>query len=477
MAFNDMREFCDALDKTGDIVRVQQEVDWELEAAAITRRSNETLGPAVLFEKIKDYPKGYRILGGAQATYRRVAISMGLPPDTPIPYLYGEYEAREQTPVKPVIVPTGPCKENIMKGDDVNVFNFPVPLIHDGDGGRYLSTWDIVITQDPDSGWTNWGMYRFMVHNHHILTGDPTFNSHLAMMFREKFVPAKKSMPIAIAIGADPLCHMVATAGYGIGQDEVDFAGALRKSPVELVRTETNGLLVPANAEIIIEGEVLPDAIGAEGPFGEYPGYRSGKARTGIVCVVKAITYRSSPILTMISLGIPMDDSSVAAALTASISLKRRLKRHGIPVTNVYAPAEGVTHLVVVGVKSGGRNMAKQIADVITARRAAMNKIVVVDEDVDVFNMMQVIHALSVKCHPLRGILTTEVAAGKANELTPCYDYEERKHKTGGLAVFDCTWPPEWPRENIPIKSSFNDIYPRDVQEKVLKNWKDYGLK
>lgn len=477
MAYKDIREFCQAMAITGDLVNVKKEVDWDLEAAAITRRSTEQLGPAVMFEKVKDYPEGYRILGAQQATYRRVAMSLGLPPDTPIPEIYKEYEVRDQHPIKPVIVKTGPCKENIMKGDDIDVMKFPAPYIHDGDGGRYLGTWDVIITRDPETGWNNWGMYRFMVHNGHVLTGDPTFTSHFALTMRNKYMPQNKRMPVAIVSGADPLCHMVATAGYGIGVDEVDYAGALRKSPVELVKAETSDLLVPANAEIVVEGEILPDAIGTEGPFGEYPGYRTGKARTGVVCLIKAITYRSSPILTMISLGIPVDDSSVSAALTASLAIKRRMKRHEIPVTDVYCPAEGVTHLVVVGVEKGGIKMAQQIKDIITARRAAVNKVVVVDKDVDVFDMKQVIHALSVKCHPVRGIVSNEIAAGKANELTPCYSREEREHKKGGAVVFDCTWPPEWPKDTLPIKSSFNDIYPKEIQDKVLKNWKDYGLK
>lgn len=477
MAFKDMREFCQALDKTGDLIHVNQEVDWELEAAAVTRRSNESLGPAVLFEKIKDYPPGYRILGGAQATYRRVAVSLGLPPETPVPTIYREYEEREQKPIKPVTVTTGSCKQNKMVGDKVDLFEFPVPLVHDGDGGRYFGTWDIVISQDPDTKWTNWGMYRWMIHNRNSLTGDPSFASQLGLQLKEKYLPEKKKMPIAIAIGADPLCHMVATAGYPIGADEVDYAGALRKEPVELVKAETNNLMVPANCEIVIEGEILPDFIGPEGPFGEYPGYRTDKSRTGLVCKVSAITWRSSPILTMISLGVPVDDSSVAASITAALGLKRRLRRHGVPVTNVYAPPEGVTHLLVVGVKSGGRQVARQISDIITARRAAINKIVVVDEDVDVFNMMQVIHALAVKCHPLRGILLDEVAAGKANELTPCYSLEERKHKKGAIAIFDATWPPEWPKETLPIKSSFDEIYPQPLKEKVVQNWRQYGFK
>ncbi len=477
MAFKDMREFCETLDKTGDILHINREVDWELEAAAINRRSYESLGPAVLFEKIKDYPPGYRILGGAQGTYRRVAVSMGLPPETPVSRLYEEYEEREQKPIKPVVVREGSCKENIMVGNDVDLFSFPAPLIHDGDGGRYIGTWDIIVSHDPERKWTNWGMYRFMIHNEKYLTGDPTYNSQAGFMFNERYLPKNQKMPIAIVMGADPLCHTVASGGYGIGVDEADYAGALRQEPVELIKAETSDLMVPANAEIVIEGDLLPDVIAAEGPFGEYPGYRTGKARTGLVCAVNAITYRSSPIITMISLGVPVDDSSVTAAMTAALSLKRRLKRHGIPVTDVYAPPEGVTHLVVVGVKSGGKQVAKQISEIITARRASINKIIVVDQDVDVFNMMQVIHALAVKCHPLRGILLDEVAAGKGNPLTPCYSQEERQHFKGALAIFDSTWPPEWPKEALPIKSSFDDIYPTEIKDKVVQNWSRYGFK
>jgi len=100
----------------------------------------------------------------------------------------------------------------------------------------------------------------------------------------------------------------------------------------------------------------------------------------------------------------------------------------------------------------------------------------VVDEDVDVFNFDEVLHALAVKCHPVRGILTNELEAGKANPLTPCYSYEERRQMKGGIAAFDCTWPPEWPEEVLPIKASFACIFPKEVQDKVLQKWEEYGL-
>ena len=138
----------------------------------------------------------------------------------------------------------------------------------------------------------------------------------------------------------------------------------------------------------------------------------------GVLIEVKAVTYRHSPILTMISLGIPPDDSSIAASMTAGLAMKQRLVRHGVPVTDVYVPPEGVTHIAVVGVKSGGNEVAKQVGAVLTSRRADVNKIIVVDQDVDPFDFGQVTHALATKCHPLRGIFTSEIEEGKGNILT-----------------------------------------------------------
>ncbi|MDP2645434.1 MAG: UbiD family decarboxylase [Desulfobacterales bacterium] len=476
MAFNSIREFIAALDKSGDIVRVKEQVDWELEIGAINRRAYEMQGPAVLFENIKDYP-GQRIIGGSLGTYRRLAISLDLDPDTPVSAIHHEYEKREHKPLKPAVVETGHCKENIITGNDIDLSCFAAPMVHDGDGGRYLGTWDIVITKDPETNWTNWGMYRFMINSPQTLSGDASPVSHLGLILRKHFLPQNKRFPMALVIGADPICHMVATAGYGIGVDEADYAGALRKAPVELVKCETNDLLVPAHAEMVVEGEILPDGVAPEGPFGEYPGYRTGIARTGILCRVTAITHRSDPIISMISLGVPVDDSSVAAALTAGISIKRRLLKHGLAVTDVYAPPAGVTHLIIVGVKSGGAETIKRIRDVFLARRVMVNKVIVVDEDVDVYDLGQVMHAFAVKCHPINGIMISQVPAGKANMLTPCYSYEERRDLKGGLDIFDCTWPPQWPKETLPVKSSFQGIYPQETQDMVLAKWKQYGFK
>ncbi len=198
-----------------------------MEVGAISRRVFEQAGPALLFEKIKDYPPGYAILNGPVATWRRVAISLDLPADTPLREIYAVYEKRRERKLKPLVVKSAPCHENVMVGPEVDIYELPAPMVHDGDGGRYIGTWDIVITKDPETGWTNWGMYRFMTHTKNMLTGWPQATSQLATIMKGKYLPRKQAMPIAIVIGCEPLSHMVATDPYKLGEDEVEYGGGL----------------------------------------------------------------------------------------------------------------------------------------------------------------------------------------------------------------------------------------------------------
>jgi 4-hydroxy-3-polyprenylbenzoate decarboxylase len=313
-------------------------------------------------------------------------------------------------------------------------------------------------------------MYRFMVHNERFLAGWPQATSQLALMMKEKYLPKNEPMPVALVIGAEPLCHMVATAPVRPGVSESEVAGGLRNEPVDLVKCETSDLIVPAHAEIVIEGEIPPDIIVPDGPFGEYPGYRSGTMAEGIAFRVKAITYRNNPILTMTCLGYPVDCSSISASLTAAVGMKKGLQRRGVPVTDVYVPPEGVTHLIIVGVKKGGAAVAREVLNFFTARRVMTNKHIVVDQDVDVFNMGQVLHAFATKCHPGRGILL-EHYEGRANALTPFYNAEERRKLKGVSVAFDSTWPPEWSEDVIPPRASFEDIYSKETKDNVNKKW------
>ena len=476
MMWNDNREFMEILRASGDLLVVTETVSWDLELGAISRLACEREAPAIWFARIADYPEEHTVFVNPLATWRRLAIALGLGPEATVKEIYHEYERRESRLIPPVEVKTGPCKEIILRGDQVDLFQFPAPMLHEGDGGRYLGTWDIVISVDPAINWTNWGMYRFMLHGARTLTGFPRPTSHLGKVFRERFLAKGEPMPLAIVIGADPLCHLAASATYRLGGDEASLAGALRGSAVELVRCETNDLLVPATAEIVLEGEVLPNRVALEGPYGEYPGYRTGEMGNGILCRITAITHRRRPILTVDATGYK-DDSAIITSMTGALAIKHRLERHDVPVAEVYVPPEGAVHAAVVSVHRGGPDVTRKILEILTSRRALLSKIFVVDTDVDPFDMGAVLHAFATKCHPGRGLHVVHYE-GRANTLTPCYSQDERLAQRGASVAFDCTWPPEWSREwEVPVKATFDCIYPESLQQQIQQKWRAYGFK
>jgi 4-hydroxy-3-polyprenylbenzoate decarboxylase len=472
VAIQDNRQFIQALEKNGDLVRVKKEIDWDLEAGAIIRRLCETSGPAALFEKVKDYPDGYRILGGPLATYRRLAIALGLEPETTYVKILEEYGRRLDNPIKPRILPDGPCKENLMVSNDIDLFRFPVPMVHGGDGGRYIGTWHLLVTKDPDSEWVNWGMYRLMVYDRKTMAGLFYPNQHGPSIFYQKYKNKGKAMPFAVAIGADPICSLIAASRLDWGASEVDYAGALLREPVDLVKCETNDLLVPAHAEIVIEGEISADDTLEEGPFGEFTGYSSSPRTPKPACKVKAVSYRNEPIFTMTSIGFPTTEDHITHTVNRSYFMYKILKNWGIPVTGVFVPPAGAGILVIVGVKPIYSNIATQVAKLLTVT-AMPNYVIVVDDETDIYNMEEVMHAFATKCHPIRGIRTFD--SDVMMSLIPFYSHEERTMGKGAKAVFDCTFPTQW-QSATPRKITFGKAYPEELQDKVLENWKSYGF-
>jgi 4-hydroxy-3-polyprenylbenzoate decarboxylase len=253
MPHKDFRSFLAAIESSGDLVTIDDEVDWDQELSGIGRLSCERNGPAFMFNNIKDYSPQWRIATNPIATWRRLAVGLNLPADTPLRDLYKAYEEREGTMIPPVFVKDGPCKEVIIPADKANLFDLPVPMVHEGDGGRYLGTWDLVVSKDANSEWVNWGMYRFMIHNERHMTGYPRPTSHLGKMLLEGYVPRGKRMPIAIVIGADLPSHIAAAATFRLAGNEADLAGGLGGHPIELVaaaRWETR--FVPVSRQLRI---------------------------------------------------------------------------------------------------------------------------------------------------------------------------------------------------------------------------------
>lgn len=471
------REFIKVLEENGDLVRIKSEVDWDLEAGAIIRKVCEDGEAAPFFEKIKDYP-GHRYLGAPLATYRRLAAAFGLPLDSHVSKIGQEYLKRSNSESLGAVMverDKAPCKENIFLNDEVDLLaQVPSPMVHDGDGGRYLGTWHVVVTKDPVTQAVNWGMYRLMVYGKQGMAGLVLPFSDMGKTFYEKFVPYNKPMPFAMVISPDPLSAIAASAP--VQGPELDLASQLLKQQIRLVKCETNDLEVPADAEIIIEGEVLPDIKVEEGPFGEYTGFRTSLREPRTVFKVNAITHRNNPITTISNLGIPTDEGHLCRAFSISVEAEQLLKSQGLPVKAAFMPPVTCQHLLIVSVKTNYNNIATQIGHLIFGSKLGLwtHQVLVVDASVNIYDINEVLHAFSTQMHPARGIRVYE--HGVASPLAPFLSPLERKEGRGVQVVFDCTFPLDWDEEyEKPLKVSFNNIYPQHIKEKVLRNWSDYG--
>jgi len=479
MPYRDLREFINKLEAEGELQRVKAEVDWKYEMGCIARRAKDLGAPCPFFEKIKDYPPGFRLLAvpfgpTKPVPHGRLNLALELPKDTPANETIEELLERTKEPIKPILLNTAPCKKNVLKGKDVDVFKFPVPWIHGKDGGRYLGTWHAAIIKDPDTGWVNWAIYRIMAHDEKSL-GLLLYPSgqHGGRIFFSKYEARGETMPIALAFGVDPAINISCFTSFPAGVSEVDMAGALRKAPVELVKCETVDLEVPASAEIIIEGEIHPHDKRIEGPFGEYTGYVGGGHISTPVIHVKCITYRDDPILTMSNLS-RYETATCFAISTSAISL-RLLREAGIPVRGVYM--YGV-ELMVVSVPKYVN--AQKVAYILwgSASRTGGQQIWIVEDDIDPANIEEVMWAFSTRLNPAKGI---QVMPGPFfNGLTPWNGPEERRTRQASVVYFDARFPDEWPQEYIeehafPI--TFKTGWSPEISERVLKRWNEYGYK
>ena len=475
MPFKDLREFIARLEKEGEAVRIEEEVDWNLEAGAMLRRAADGGLPVPFLQKIKDYPEGYRIFAGGAAKYSQMAVAMDMAPDTHPRELIEEFTRRRHRAIKPRLVSDGPCKENIHIGDEVDLLEFPVPMLHGGDGGRYIGTWHVTISKDSDSDWVNWGMYRHMLQNKNTIgILQASRAKHLWTIYTRGYQPKNKPMEVAIVLGTEPISAFCAATWAPYGVSEVDMAGGIRGEPVELVKCETVDLEVPATAEIVIEGEMRPDDMMGEGPYGEYSGYRTGVNTPRPVIRVKAVTHRNNPIFTMSCSGTPMHDDSIQA-LTKASALLEALRARGLPVTGISLPVEAANLLAVVAVKVTYSHIAEDIAHVIWGTHAGhvTPYLMVVEDDVDPFDTRQVLHAFATKCHPYRGIIRMEHSP--VINAIPFLNLKEQEYQSGAKAYFDCTWPRDWDPADVPQRITFTEAYPSEVQERVLAIWHKYG--
>ena len=270
----DLRLWIEEAEKLGEVRHVEG-ADWVHEMGAVTELASQMDPmPAVLFDWIKGYPAGYRVVTNTLASVRRVALTFGMPTDLSNLEFVREWREKTSTfePIRPVVVKDGPVLENVKEGKDVNLFEFPAPKWHEHDGGRYIGTGDMFLTRDPDEGWVNIGTYRVMIQDEQSV-GVHISPAHHGAMHIRKSLERNESIKIAISVGHHPAFLSVGSMEFPYGYCEYDFVGALQGEPIEVIEGPYSGLPIPAESEIVLEGEIVPDEVKYEGPFGEWTGY------------------------------------------------------------------------------------------------------------------------------------------------------------------------------------------------------------
>jgi 4-hydroxy-3-polyprenylbenzoate decarboxylase len=484
VAYEDLREWIEILDREGEFARVKTEVDWDLELGGIARENMDRGGPALLFDNIKDYQDTpcKQVFTCSLSTFSRVALMLGLPKDTPYRDLIQIWRERIRNPMKPLVVDSGPCKQNILKGDEIDLLKFPTPHWQKLDGGRYIGTFHGVVTKDPDTGWTNVGTYRNMIHDKTTTTMSMAQGQHIWYHWR-KYRAKGQNMPAAIVIGWDPVLPAVASAPVALEVDEYNMMGAVRREPVALVRCETVNLLVPSSAEIILEGEIITDRSKFImcGPFGEYTGHYGG-ANPRPPFKVKCITFRDNPILQGTMEGKPINEDHRICSVSHSAFIWDLLDERMWGVTGVNNdPSTSYANLIVQIDNSYYGQVHQVAANVWSSALSNMmcKNIIVCDRDINIYDLREVFWAFAYRVDPSRDILQFP---GWISALDPIAHVQERMSPGGNKGIrllIDATKAIDRPRASEYFGEKFPPVaYPdEETMKKVRDRWESYGIK
>ena len=257
--------------------------------------------PALLFDNIKGYPRGFRVFTNATVSAQRAALALGIDPALAPLEALKEWKQRRSALVmrKPVIVSQAAVFENSRAGEDVDVRAFPAPLWHKRDGGPFIGAGSLIVMRDPDTGWVNASIYRVQVHGRNLLTIQFDHPGRHGAIIAQRYWDRGKPCPVAVVNGPDPALFIAGFEYLPEGASEYDFAGALKGRPIKVVLGPRTGLPVPAQSEIVFEGLLLPisETTLPEGPFGEFTGYYATETRPAPVMRVEAAHWRDNPIL------------------------------------------------------------------------------------------------------------------------------------------------------------------------------------
>jgi len=470
----DLRTWLAEIDKLGELTHVRG-ADWNLELGAISELNvKKDAPPALLFDEIKGYPKGFRVLTCSTSSPARLSSILRLPLQRThrglVETLRGKpthwQAAAARFPA--AVVKNGPALEHVER--EVDVLKFPAPLWHELDGGRYIGTGCSVVTRDLDTEWINVGTYRVQVIDRDHVALDMVPGKHGRIHY-EKHKAEGKRFPVVIVCGADPLGYLISGIEVPFGMCEYNYIGAIVGEPVAVVNGELTGLPFPAAAEIVLEGFIEPNDERSEGPFGEFHGYYPGKEGVAPVVTVQRLYYRSEPILMGSPPAKPPNDYSYSKAVMRSALLHEAIVAAGVPdVRAVWAHEIGGARMFnVVSIKQRYAGHSRQAGHILSqcGVGAYMSRYsVVVDEDIDPANLQEVMWAVATRTDPVVDIDIIERGMGSKNDpMFVAYRYDA---PYSSKAVIDACRP--WDHlEDFPIVAEAS----KELQQKIRAKWKD----
>jgi len=468
MAYEDLRDFIAQVDQIGALRRIDG-ADPACEIGGVTEvAAGLPECPALLFDRIKGHPPGFRVFTNATVSPQRAALALGIDPALRPLDALKEWKSRRAslTLHKPVVAKHAAFLENSRSGADVDLGLFPVPLWHGQDGGPFIGSGSIVVMKDPDSGWINASIYRVQVHGRDRVTIQFDHPGRHGAIIARKYWDAGKPCPVAIVNGPDPALFIAGFEYLPEGASEYEFAGAIKGRPVEIVAGPNTGLPVPPRAEIVLEGALLPmsEVTLPEGPFGEFTGYYAAEKRPAPVMRVDAMHWRHEPILLgsppmkppRFHFGLPFRAAGIWSNLEAD------------GVTDIVGAWQHVAQLMtVVALRQRYAGHAKR-AGLIAAAQSYMGRIVVtVDEDVDPSNLADVMWAIATRAEPSESVDIIRNAWSSALDPRIAAADRNRGQTSHSKMIIDACKPFAW-RDSFPATSALSHDEARAIEDKWM---------
>jgi 2,5-furandicarboxylate decarboxylase 1 len=390
----DMRDWIETLDKAGELVTLNKPVDPKTEMGALLYKSRDK---ALYFKNVAGFPS-WRALGQAPANVRQAALAFGVEPKD----LVREFARRVTKLKKPRIVDGGPVRETIFSGDEVDMTTLPAHIAGVRDGGRYITS-GLVTVRDPDTGVLNMSFHRMQIKGPRRL-GILMVPRHLYLIY-QKNEKQNKPTPISVIIGHHPMYYFAAAYTGPADLSELELAGALLEEEVEVVKCETNDLLVPAHAEVCFEGEILPNEREEEGPFSEFQDYYVAGTGMNPVIRIDRLMMRQDAIYKEIQNGSEVE-GCVYHKVPMSAALFDRLKTVGGFTDLVNVMIQPGIFGVVVQLKQRFKGEAKNVLLAALSSQYLHPKVAIaIDEDVDIFNPAEILWAMGTRVNPQTDVL------------------------------------------------------------------------